>query len=395
MGSCSIVQVSYKFVQMQNQQPMIWFKMSCRSYLFLVSFLLFFHTNDGCSTDCQCNRIGSRTLVCNQDGRCDCKQRIAGLKCNQCLERRFGFPGCHGHCQEYDQCRIAAVGVHDGDSPSSVFVDDLDLSGGEEVIRDLPSMEKGKIWTAGRVGNHCIIFDQDMNENLKLGQDGAEMINLTNPSRNHNRIMFGVQGKGAFYNIGPYWRIKRIKSLDQGWEQLYDYSWHPRTDPNPQETLGDIKCATIVNETTIIAMSFNFHRNLSSYLAFFDIPSRMWSLGPKINANARFMALFSCFVLDGKYFHTEIELQDQFWYEQRIFNINNGGEVEDITVGLNGVRAGTVIQGGGGGIFYLGGWKGPRDKSDIIYFLGQGTRTWIQMNAKLNPPMWRVAACFH
>ena len=45
--------------------------------------------------ECQCNKEGSVEEDCDvDDGTCNCKENIVGIKCDECKESYFGFPQC-------------------------------------------------------------------------------------------------------------------------------------------------------------------------------------------------------------------------------------------------------------------------------------------------------------
>ena len=46
---------------------------------------------------CECNEKGSKTKICNNDGKCSCKDYIFGDKCDACKAGFFGFPDCKGN----------------------------------------------------------------------------------------------------------------------------------------------------------------------------------------------------------------------------------------------------------------------------------------------------------
>ncbi|CAI6348984.1 unnamed protein product [Macrosiphum euphorbiae] len=45
---------------------------------------------------CECNDVGSRSLQCNSEGKCQCRAGVAGDKCDRCAENHFDFgpTGC-------------------------------------------------------------------------------------------------------------------------------------------------------------------------------------------------------------------------------------------------------------------------------------------------------------
>ena len=46
--------------------------------------------------DCKCDGDGSLDGKCDDAGKCSCKTRIVGVKCNTCANNFFGFPQCQG-----------------------------------------------------------------------------------------------------------------------------------------------------------------------------------------------------------------------------------------------------------------------------------------------------------
>ncbi|XP_058058444.1 laminin subunit gamma-1 [Anopheles bellator] len=57
----------------------------------------FFMREDGYCINCGCDPVGSRSLQCNAEGRCQCKPGVTGDKCDRCDANYFNF-GPHG-CQ--------------------------------------------------------------------------------------------------------------------------------------------------------------------------------------------------------------------------------------------------------------------------------------------------------
>lgn len=51
---------------------------------------------DGYCIPCNCNPLGSRTLQCNTEGRCQCKPGVTGVKCDRCEVNYYDFSdaGC-------------------------------------------------------------------------------------------------------------------------------------------------------------------------------------------------------------------------------------------------------------------------------------------------------------
>lgn len=64
----------------------------------------FFMREDGFCTHCDCNPIGSRSLQCNSEGKCQCKKGVGGEKCDRCEQNHYNF-GIHG-CQSCD-CNLS------------------------------------------------------------------------------------------------------------------------------------------------------------------------------------------------------------------------------------------------------------------------------------------------
>ncbi|KAK3862970.1 hypothetical protein Pcinc_031206 [Petrolisthes cinctipes] len=56
----------------------------------------YYDRDDGVCIACNCNEIGSRSLQCASDGRCQCKPGVTGEKCDHCAENYFDFgpQGC-------------------------------------------------------------------------------------------------------------------------------------------------------------------------------------------------------------------------------------------------------------------------------------------------------------
>ena len=46
--------------------------------------------------ECNCDRDGSKNENCDDGGKCSCKPKISGDKCNKCAKGFFGFPRCRG-----------------------------------------------------------------------------------------------------------------------------------------------------------------------------------------------------------------------------------------------------------------------------------------------------------
>ncbi|XP_050515179.1 laminin subunit gamma-1-like [Diabrotica virgifera virgifera] len=62
----------------------------------------YYMREDGYCIACQCNSVGSRSLQCNAEGKCQCKPGVTGEKCDRCEENFFDFSssgcktcGCH------------------------------------------------------------------------------------------------------------------------------------------------------------------------------------------------------------------------------------------------------------------------------------------------------------
>ena len=52
-------------------------------------------------SECNCNPDGSKTLECGRtNGYCSCKERVSGLKCDDCMHNHFNFPLCQGMFQQ-------------------------------------------------------------------------------------------------------------------------------------------------------------------------------------------------------------------------------------------------------------------------------------------------------
>ncbi|XP_074594778.1 laminin subunit alpha [Brevipalpus obovatus] len=43
---------------------------------------------------CRCDERGSQNKVCNQRGKCECKAKFGGMKCNECASGFYRFPDC-------------------------------------------------------------------------------------------------------------------------------------------------------------------------------------------------------------------------------------------------------------------------------------------------------------
>lgn len=57
----------------------------------------FYMRDDGYCISCGCDPIGSRSLQCNSEGKCQCKPGVTGEKCDRCESNYYNF-GAHG-CQ--------------------------------------------------------------------------------------------------------------------------------------------------------------------------------------------------------------------------------------------------------------------------------------------------------
>ncbi|XP_058123627.1 laminin subunit gamma-1 [Anopheles ziemanni] len=68
----------------------------------------FFMREDGYCINCGCDSVGSRSLQCNAEGKCQCKPGVTGEKCDRCDANFFNF-GPHG-CQP---CNCDVRGSHD------------------------------------------------------------------------------------------------------------------------------------------------------------------------------------------------------------------------------------------------------------------------------------------
>ncbi|CAG0891651.1 unnamed protein product [Darwinula stevensoni] len=51
----------------------------------------FFMRSDGTCIPCDCDEIGSRSLQCSSEGRCQCRPGVGGDKCDRCLPNHYGF----------------------------------------------------------------------------------------------------------------------------------------------------------------------------------------------------------------------------------------------------------------------------------------------------------------
>ncbi|VEN35194.1 unnamed protein product, partial [Callosobruchus maculatus] len=81
----------------------------------------FYMREDGHCIPCQCDPVGSRTLQCNAEGKCQCKPGVTGEKCDRCEANHYDFSthGCKScgcnvagsfdnepHCDAYTgECR--------------------------------------------------------------------------------------------------------------------------------------------------------------------------------------------------------------------------------------------------------------------------------------------------
>ena len=56
------------------------------------NFTIFFHLA------CACEKQGTvgNGDTCNDDGVCNCKANVEGVKCDKCLAGYFNFPACTG-----------------------------------------------------------------------------------------------------------------------------------------------------------------------------------------------------------------------------------------------------------------------------------------------------------
>ena len=48
------------------------------------------------SQDCDCTENGSINQECDDNGQCNCKDNVGGMKCDVCDLNTFGFPTCEG-----------------------------------------------------------------------------------------------------------------------------------------------------------------------------------------------------------------------------------------------------------------------------------------------------------
>ena len=52
-------------------------------------------------SECKCDPEGSTTLDCERiNGDCSCKERVTGIKCDECMPNYFNFPFCQGMSQQ-------------------------------------------------------------------------------------------------------------------------------------------------------------------------------------------------------------------------------------------------------------------------------------------------------
>lgn len=59
-----------------------------------------FNLTSGCKNQCNCDPFGSINPICDEKGQCNCKNKIAGLKCNICEQGYFNLTrlGCISKC---------------------------------------------------------------------------------------------------------------------------------------------------------------------------------------------------------------------------------------------------------------------------------------------------------
>lgn len=56
----------------------------------------YYMREDGYCIACECNEVGSRSLQCNSEGKCQCKPGVTGDKCDRCNVNHYDFSvaGC-------------------------------------------------------------------------------------------------------------------------------------------------------------------------------------------------------------------------------------------------------------------------------------------------------------
>ena len=52
---------------------------------------------------------GSEDNTCDENGQCNCKCNIKGVKCDECNSEYYGFPECHG--KRYIKCTVISTCV--------------------------------------------------------------------------------------------------------------------------------------------------------------------------------------------------------------------------------------------------------------------------------------------
>jgi len=86
-------------------------------------------------TDCQCDSRGSTSTVCNDDGQCNCKNNVVGLKCDECRPGFFNFPNCG-----FDLDAVLIVGGYNGRRLAS---GEVLRPGGKQRECFIPSLPNG------------------------------------------------------------------------------------------------------------------------------------------------------------------------------------------------------------------------------------------------------------
>lgn len=78
----------------------------------------YFMREDGYCIACDCDAIGSQSLQCNGEGKCQCKSGVTGNKCDQCAVNYYGFSnhgcetcGCLDRGSAYNEPNCDSEGI--------------------------------------------------------------------------------------------------------------------------------------------------------------------------------------------------------------------------------------------------------------------------------------------
>ncbi|XP_069688400.1 laminin subunit gamma-1 [Periplaneta americana] len=181
----------------------------------------YFQREDNYCIACNCNEIGSRSLQCNSEGRCQCKPGVTGDKCDRCEANHYDFSG-HGckpcgcnhagslgnqpRCDPYSgvcQCKENVEGKRCGGCKPGYFNLDAENEfgctpcfcyGHSSVCRSAPGYSKVEIesifarnkerWSAQDYrGNPLNTMYNGISQSIGVSAPGAESVYFVAPDR--------------------------------------------------------------------------------------------------------------------------------------------------------------------------------------------------------------------